>query len=160
MNSKSVYSHGKTLTTDGHALTAQLNEFLKTATQHAQRLRAEAEQLQKKDIEGLAVLSDRAGEQTRKVQEVLQLVQTKENVSDDAMRTIQGVVETAFDGMQKGFATWSESMQKSCHTMCADLHASSTSAFGEVSSRRLACRRFNIELLIGRESRQGGFVVL
>jgi kinesin family protein 11 len=52
-DSKAVLAHGKTISTETEALSAQLEDFAQTSTLHARKLRNEADQFRRKEFESL-----------------------------------------------------------------------------------------------------------
>jgi hypothetical protein len=132
-NTKTVQDGGKSLARHVQTLTSQLESFASTSNQHAQKLRTDTEHLQKTELAALSALNEHVNEQAERTQKSLGVICTNEEVADEAMRSIESVVSSAFDNIKKGFNAWAETLQKSSKAMCNDLQQSSQDGFASVS---------------------------
>ncbi|EIN07350.1 kinesin-domain-containing protein [Punctularia strigosozonata HHB-11173 SS5] len=127
-NAKVVLSHGRILAGDLSGLSSKLEEFFKTSTHHALQLRTEAEQYQHKEQQVLNQHCDKINEQLRKVQELLGVVQAKDQVVGEAVRTIQTTVDDTVEGLKTGFGSWADGLRKKCEAMCSDVEIADSAA--------------------------------
>ncbi|KII88479.1 hypothetical protein PLICRDRAFT_161615 [Plicaturopsis crispa FD-325 SS-3] len=131
-NSKAVLKHGKTIASEAHNLSTKLDEFIKTSTQNTLKLRAEAKQYQTKELQALANHSERIDQQLQRVQDALSVIQSKEDVSTEALASIQIIVKETHESFQSGFVAWSESLKATCAAMCKEVEASSMTGLSTV----------------------------
>ncbi|THH16360.1 hypothetical protein EW146_g4276 [Bondarzewia mesenterica] len=124
-NTKAVFSCSKTVTAETQNFSTQLDKFIKSSVQSAAQLRSEAEQHQTKELETLANHSDRISEQILRVQEVLQTIQAKDDVSSEAVSVIQSAVKEAHESIKTGFFSWSERFRVSNASICAQVEKAS-----------------------------------
>jgi kinesin family member 11 len=111
-----------------------LEDFFKTSTHHALQLRTEAEQYQHKEQQALNQLCDKINEQLRRVQELLGVVQAKDQVVGEAVRSIQLSVDETVEGLKSGFGAWADNLRQSCEAMCKDVETADSAAQVAVSS--------------------------
>jgi kinesin family protein 11 len=135
-NTDTVRTHGQALSRDVQALSSQLETFASSATQHAQKVKLEVEHLRRTELDALAALTEQVNEQANRTQEALGVVQAKEAIGDEAMRSIETVVTTALDHLKKGFAAWGEKMRQTSQAKCNSLQESSQSSFTSVGCSR------------------------
>ncbi|KAH9951942.1 P-loop containing nucleoside triphosphate hydrolase protein [Amylocystis lapponica] len=124
-NLRAVNAHSKTLTTEAQALTTKLDAFIKTSTQHLQKLRTETEQFQTKEHEVLSTFSERINEQIERVRASLQLIHAKDEISKDAMAVIQSAIEESQEGLKASFTSWTGELRQQCESTCKEAEASS-----------------------------------
>ncbi|KAI0636868.1 kinesin-domain-containing protein [Trametes polyzona] len=124
-NMKAVNAHSKTLTSETQTMSSKLDGFMKVASQHLTKVKAETEQLQAKEMEALSTISNRLKEQLEKVQESLQVIHSKEETAKDTIDTIRNTISEAQEHMRIGFTTYAEELRKHCETICQEAQASS-----------------------------------
>jgi kinesin family protein 11 len=125
--------HSKSITVEVKSLSAKLEEFIKASNQSTMKLRAEAKQYQTKELEILAGQSEQIDTQLQRVQDALQVIQTKDAISNEAVAVIQSAVKDAQESFKNGFATWSETLRKSCEVICNKLQTTGGNDLGTVS---------------------------
>lgn len=132
-NTKAVSMHSKSITANVKALSTKLGGFIKDSNQITTKLRAEAEQYQMKELEILAGQSERIDMQLQRVQDLLQVIQSKDAVSSEAVTVIQVAVKDAQENFKTGFATWSDTLKKSCEVVCKELQTTAVNDLGTVN---------------------------
>ena len=129
---ETVLSFGKSLTSETQRLSAELDVFIKNTTQGLAKLRSDEDQYQAKELENLAGLRGRVNDQIQRVQDVMALIQAKDEASAEALGSAQTAVKEAHDSIRSVFSTWSDKLEKSGHSLCVDLERSSTNGFQAV----------------------------
>lgn len=124
-NTKAVFSHSKTLSAEMQNFSSALEKFVHSASQSAATLRSDAEQHQTKELEALTNYSDRIGEQIRRVNETLQVIQAKDEASSEAVSVIESAINEAHQAIKTGFASWSETFRVSTFSMCTQIEKAS-----------------------------------
>lgn len=69
--------------------------------------------------------SERVAEQMQRVQEALQTIQAKDEISAEAINVVQSAVKEAHDSVRTGFTTWSEKFRLSNASLCAEVEKTS-----------------------------------
>ena len=128
-NSQAVITHSKSIISETNILSAKLNEFVKSVTQTALKLQAEATQYQTKELQTLITQSDRIEEQLKRFHEATQVMQEKDGVSDEVLGVIQSTLKDTCVRLKASSDAWGESLQKSCAAICKDVESSSVSGF-------------------------------
>src|SRR5882762_6846729 len=126
-NTKAVSTHSKIITAETTAILTKLEEFIKTSNQSTTKLRAEAKQYQTKELEILAGQSERIDAQLKRVQDTLQIIQSKDAISGEAASAIQTAVKEAQESFKTGFTTWAVTLSKSCEVICKELQTTAVS---------------------------------
>jgi len=67
------------------------------------------------------------------VKDALQIIQSKDTVSNEAITVIQTAVKDTQESFKNGFATWSETLKRSCEVICKQLQTTAVSDLGTVS---------------------------
>lgn len=129
---ETVLSFGKSLTSETQRLSAELDVFIKNTTQGLAKLRSDEDQYQAKELENLAGLRGRVNDQIQRVQDVMALIQAKDEASAEALGSAQTAVKEAHDSIRSVFSTWSDKLEKSGHSLRVDLERSSTNGFQAV----------------------------
>lgn len=127
-----VINFGKAITSESQKFSAELDVFIKNTTQGLAKLRSDEEQYQAKELENLAGLTGRVNDQIQRVQDVMALIQSKDEVSAEALDSAQTAVKDAHDSIRATFSSWSERLEKSGSSFRIDLEKSSTSDFQAV----------------------------
>lgn len=120
-NTKAVTGHTKNISADVKALSSKLEEFIKTSNHTTTRLRSESKQYQTTELETLASQSERIGTELHRVQEALQVIESQDTVSSEAIVEIQNAVKEAQASFQNGFTSWSGTLRTSCGSICQEL---------------------------------------
>ncbi|KAH7926333.1 kinesin-domain-containing protein [Leucogyrophana mollusca] len=131
-NVKAVSSHGKSITAEVQFLSTKIDEFIKTSGHSTQTLRAEAKQHQTKELEILASHSERIDLQLQRIQDSLKVINSKDDVSAEALGIMQKAVQDSQETLKSGFAAWSDSLRSSCQTLCKNLYSTNLSNFAAV----------------------------
>jgi kinesin family protein 11 len=105
---------------------------MKTTGHSTQTLRAEAKQFQAKELEILTSHSERIDQQLQHIQDSLRIINTKDDVSAEALTAMQNAVKESQETMKSSFSSWSDSLRSTCQMMCKDLYASNQSNFASV----------------------------
>jgi len=131
-NVETVLNFGKDITSEMQRFSAELDVFIKNATQGLAKLRYDEGQYQTKELENLAGLRSRVNDQILRVQDVMALIQAKDEVSSEALGSVQTAVKEAHDSIRSVFSSWSDKFEKSGHSARVDLERSSTDGFQAV----------------------------
>ena len=131
-NVEAVLSFGKDLTSETQKFSAELDVFIKNTTQGLAKLRNDEGQYQTKEVENLAGLRSRVNDQIQRVQDVMALIQAKDEVSAEALGNAQTAVKEAHDSIRSVFSSWSDRVEKSGLSFRVDLERSSTDGFQAV----------------------------
>ena len=129
---ETVLSFGKSLTSETQKFSAELDVFIKNTTQGLAKLRSDEDQYQAKELENLAGLKGRVNDQIQRVQDVMALIQAKDEASAEALGSAQTAVKEAHDSIRSVFSSWSDKLEKSGHSLRVDLERSSTNGFQAV----------------------------
>jgi kinesin family protein 11 len=131
-NVETVLNFGKNLTSETQRFSAELDVFIKNTTQGLAKLRSDEGQYQTKELENLAGLRSRVNNQIQRVQDVMVLIQAKDEVSAEALGSAQTAVKEAHDSIRSVFSSWSDRFEKSGLSFRVDLERSSTDGFQAV----------------------------
>jgi kinesin family protein 11 len=131
-NVETVLNFGKNLTSETQKFSAELDVFIKNTTQGLAKLRSDEGQYQTKELENLAGLRSRVNDQIQRVQDVMALIQAKDEVSAEALGSAQTAVKEAHDSIRSVFSSWSDRFEKSGHSFRVDLERSSIDGFQAV----------------------------
>lgn len=131
-NVETVLNFGKELTSETQRFSAELDVFTKNTTQGLAKLRYDEDQYQTKELENLAGLRSRVNDQIQRVQNVMALIQAKDEVSAEALGSAQTAVKEAHDSIRSVFSSWSDKFEKSGLSFRVDLERSSTDGFQAV----------------------------
>jgi kinesin family protein 11 len=129
---ETVLSSGKSLTSETQRLSAELDVFIKNTTQGLAKLRSDEDQYQAKELENLAGLRGRVNDQIQRVQDVMALIQAKDEASAEALGCAQTAVKEAHDSIRSVFSSWSDKLEKSGLSLRVDLERFSTNGFQAV----------------------------
>lgn len=127
-----MLNFGKVLTSETQRFSAELDVFIKNTTQGLTKLRSAEEQYQTKELENLAGLSGRINDQIQRVQDVMSLIQAKDELSAEALDSAQTAVKEAHNSIRTVFSSWSDKLEKSGLSLRADLERSSANGFQAV----------------------------
>ena len=131
-NVEMVLNFGKDLTSETQRFSAELDVFIKNTTQGLTKLRSDENQYQAKELENLIGLKGRVNDQIQRVQDVMALIQAKDEVSAEALGSAQTAVKEAHDSIRSVFSSWSDRFEKSGLSFRDDLERSSTNGFQAV----------------------------
>jgi kinesin family protein 11 len=131
-NVETVLNFGKVLTSETQSFSAELDVFIKNTTQGLAKLRSDEDQYQAKELENLAGLRGRVNDQIQRVQDVMALIQAKDEMSAEALGSAQAAVKEAHDSIRSVFSSWSDNLEKSGLSFRVDLERSSTNGFQAV----------------------------
>lgn len=113
-------------------MSVKVDGFMKAASQHLSKVKAETEQFQTKELEALATVSSRLKEQLEKVQEALKLIHAKEETAKETVETIRVTITEAQTNMKTGFSAYSEELRKHCESICKEAESSSLASCAAV----------------------------
>ena len=131
-NVETVLNFGKDLTSETQRFSAELDVFIKNTTQGLAKLRSDEDQYQAKELENLAGLRGRVNDQIQRVQDVMTLIQAKDEMSAEALGSAQTAVKEAHDSIRSVFSSWSDKLEKSGLSLRVDLERTSTNGFQAV----------------------------
>lgn len=131
-NVETVLNFGKDLRSETQRFSAELDVFVKNTTQGLAKLRYDESQYQTKELENLAGLRSRVNDQIQRVQDVMALIQVKDEVSTEALGSAQTAVKEAHDSIRSVFFSWSDKFEKSGLSYRVNLERSSTDGFQAV----------------------------
>jgi kinesin family member 11 len=131
-NVETVLNYGKDLTSETQRFSAELDVFIKNTTQGLAKLRSDEDQYQAKELENLAGLRGRVNDQIQRVQDVMTLIQAKDEMSAEALGNAQTAVKEAHDSIRSVFSSWSDKLEKSGLSLRVDLERTSTNGFQAV----------------------------
>lgn len=131
-NVETVLNFGKELTSETQRFSAELDVFIKNTTQGLAKLRYDEDQYQTRELENLAGLRSRVNHQIQRVQDVMALIQAKDEVSAEALGSAQTAVKEAHDSIRSTFSSWSDRFEKSGLSFRVDLERSTTDGFQAV----------------------------
>lgn len=131
-NVETVLNFGKDLTSETQRFSAELDVFIKNTTQGLAKLRSDEDQYQAKELENLAGLRGRVNDQIQRVQDVMTLIQAKDEMSAEALGNAQTAVKEAHDSIRSVFSSWSDKLEKSGLSLRVDLERTSTNGFQAV----------------------------
>jgi kinesin family protein 11 len=129
---ETVLNFGKDLTSETQRFSAELDVFIKNTTQGLAKLRSDEDQYQAKELENLAGLRGRVNDQIQRVQDVMTLIQAKDEMSAEALGSAQTAVKEAHDSIRSVFSSWSDKLEKSGLSLRVDLERTSTNGFQAV----------------------------
>lgn len=147
-----MLNFGKVLTSETQRFSAELDVFIKNSTQGLTKLRSDEEQYQAKELENLAGLSGRINDQIRRVQDVMSLIQAKDELSAEALDSAQTAVKEAHDSIRTVFSSWSDRLENSGLSLRADLEKSSLNGFQAVRILSTVFRNTWNDINSGRKS--------
>ncbi|CAL1704444.1 unnamed protein product [Somion occarium] len=133
-NSKAVSTHSQTISSTARTASTQLDDFVKISKQHVQQLKSEAEQHKTKELETLANVSARINEQIEKIRDALKIIHSKDQVSDEALSSIQSTVQETQDGIKSSFTTWAEDLRQHTETTCKTAEESNAACVATVET--------------------------
>ncbi|KAF8559590.1 kinesin-domain-containing protein [Imleria badia] len=137
-NIKAVSSHGKSITNEVAALSAKLDEFMKTAGHSTENLRSEAKVHYNKEHEIMTAHSERIDQQLKRIQDSLRVIDAKDDASAEAMGIIQSAVRESQDTIKGSFAAWSDSLRRSSQALCTELYTVNQSNFTALEGALIA----------------------
>jgi kinesin family member 11 len=146
---ETVLNFGKALTSETQRFSAELDVFIKNITQGLAKLRSDEDQYQVKELENLASLKGRVNDQIQRVQDVMALIQAKDEVSAEALGSAQTAVKEAHDSIRAVFSSWSDKLEKSSLSFRSDLEKSSTSGFQAVRYKICSLRSMYDDVVTG-----------
>lgn len=120
------------MTNEVVALSAKLNDFIKTAGHSTESLRTEAKAYHNKEHEITTAHSERIDQQLQRIQDSLRVINAKDDASAEAIGIMQSVVRESQDTIKSSFAAWSDSLRKSSQTLCHGLYSMNQSNFAAV----------------------------
>jgi kinesin family protein 11 len=119
------------------------------------KLRAEAKQYQTEELEILASQSERIDVQLQNVQDALQVIQSKDSVSSEAIAAIQTAVTETQESFKNGYIVWSETLNQSCGVICKELQTNGISGLTTVSLSRYNTDVKRLIFVAGAKCTQG-----
>lgn len=114
------------------ALSAKLDEFIKTADHSTQNLRAEAKIYHTKELEILTSHSERIDQELQRVQNSLRIINAKDDVSAEALGILHNAVKDSQEALKSSFTAWSDSLRTSSQTLSEQLYAANQGNFTAV----------------------------
>ncbi len=151
-NVETVLNSGRVLTSETQRFSAELDVFIKNTTQGLGKLRSNEDQYQSKELENLASLTSRVNDQIQRVQDVMSIIQAKDELSAEALDSAQTAVKEAHDSIRAVFSSWSDRLEKSGLSFRADLEKSSANGFQAVRIVSTTFRNTYDNMNSGRKS--------
>lgn len=133
-NIRAVSHHGKSISAEVQALSAKLDEFIKTADHSTQNLRAEAKIYHTKELEILTSHSERIDQELQRVQNSLRIINAKDDVSAEALGILHNAVKDSQEALKSSFTAWSDSLRTSSQTLSEQLYAANQGNFTAVET--------------------------
>ncbi|KAG1853753.1 P-loop containing nucleoside triphosphate hydrolase protein [Suillus subalutaceus] len=133
-NLKAVSSHGRSISSEVQSLSTKLEDFMKTASHSTQTLRAEAKQFQTKEFEILTSHSERIDQQLQRIQDSLRIINAKDDVSAEAIATMQNAVKESQETMKSSFSAWSDSLRTTSQMMYNEVYIANQSNFASLEN--------------------------
>ena len=124
--------HGKSITNELAALSAKLDEFVKTAGHSTENLRAEAKAYHAKEHEIMTAHSERIEQQLQRIQDSLRVINAKDDASAEAIGIMQSAVRESQDTIRSSFTAWSDGLRRSSQALCTELYSMNQSNFAAV----------------------------
>jgi kinesin family member 11 len=128
-----VLSQSKSISNETNKFSAEIDGFVKSATQSVIKLRSEAEQHQTREVETLTAHSNRINEQIQRMQEAVQTIQAKDEASSEAIASAQLAIKEVLEGIRSDFASWSEKFKLSSSSMYTEIERASLTGYQTVS---------------------------
>ncbi|KAG1827268.1 P-loop containing nucleoside triphosphate hydrolase protein [Suillus subaureus] len=133
-NIKAVSSHGRSISSEVQSLSTKLEDFMKTASHSTQTLRAETKQFQTKEFEILTSHSERIDQQLQRIQDSLRIINAKDDVSAEAITTMQNSVKESQETMKSSFSAWSDSLRTTSQMMYNEVYTANQSNFASLEN--------------------------
>jgi kinesin family protein 11 len=114
------------------ALSRKLEEFLKASSHSTTKLRTEAKQFEAKEIEALTGHSERVDQQLKCIHSALAVVHAKDTAEAEALAVVQTTLKEMHEAFRVGFASWSNTLKRSCETTCMEINEAGLEAFTTV----------------------------
>jgi hypothetical protein len=124
-----VYAHSKVINAEVTALSGALDTLLASSTQHAQKLKLEAEHLHKTEVGALQALAERMGEQLRTAQDAFAKANAREASADEASAAVHDAMQRALAQMSEGAQAWANGVRERWEGVWVDLETEASSAF-------------------------------
>ncbi|KAI0093923.1 P-loop containing nucleoside triphosphate hydrolase protein [Irpex rosettiformis] len=131
-NVQAVTAHTRKITTESREFSTKVEDFVKGTRQHVTNIRAEAEQYHAKELETLAGVSAKINQQVEKVQEILKVIRSKEEASDEAMSNLETTLNGTQDGIKAAFDLWAVDVRRHCEVTCKEVEASAVASCSTV----------------------------
>ncbi|KAJ7856859.1 P-loop containing nucleoside triphosphate hydrolase protein [Mycena olivaceomarginata] len=131
-NSQAVLTHGKAMSAATIALSRKLEEFLKASSHSTTKLRTGAKQFEAKEIEALTGHSERVDQQLKCIHSALAVVHAKDTAEAEALAVVQTTLKEMHEAFRVGFASWSNTLKRSCETTYMEINEAGLEAFTTV----------------------------
>ncbi|KAJ4469403.1 kinesin [Lentinula edodes] len=125
-NSEAVSNLTQALFTASKSLTSSLDGFVGSSGQITAQLRETTESFKIKEMKTLESYSKRITEQLQYVKSTIQTIRAHDGAEDEAIASLETILNDTYETFNTGFALRSESLQKTCQQTHEELdHASS-----------------------------------
>ncbi|KAJ3883487.1 kinesin 2 [Lentinula edodes] len=125
-NSKAVSNLTQALFTAAESLTSSLDGFVGSSGQITAQLRETTESFKIKEMKTLEYHSKRITEQLQYIKSNIQTIRAHDGAEDEAIASLEMMLNDTYETFNTGFASWSESLRKTCQQTHEELdHASS-----------------------------------
>ncbi|KAJ7920103.1 P-loop containing nucleoside triphosphate hydrolase protein [Mycena leptocephala] len=128
-NSQAALTHGNAMSAATIALSRKLEEFLKASSHSTTKLRTEAKQFEAKELEALTGHSERVDQQLKCIHSALAVVHAKDTAEAEALAVVQTTLKETREAFRVGFASWSNTLKRSCETTCMEINDAGLEAF-------------------------------
>lgn len=120
------------MTNELAALSAKLDDFMKTASHSTENLRTEAKVYYTKEHEIMTAHSERIDQQLQRIQDSLRIINAKDDASTEAIGIMQSALRESQDTIKSSFAAWSDGLRRSSQVLCSELYSTNQSNFTAV----------------------------
>ncbi|KAM6500504.1 kinesin 2 [Amanita muscaria] len=111
-NSEAMATHGRTISTSTDSLMQRLDAFIKSATQHTNRIHNEAKQFEAKQIDCLTTRSKRIEDHLQRVTETIAIIQSKDSAESALLQTMQRTIQEAVASLRAESVSWTEKWEE------------------------------------------------
>lgn len=132
-NVQAVTAHTRKITTSSREFSTKMEDFVKGTKQHVTNIQTEAGQYHAKELENLTGISAKINQQIEKVQEILKVIRTKEDASDEAVDNLETTLTSTQDAIKTSFDSWAGDIRRHYETTCKEAEASITTSYSTVS---------------------------
>ena len=132
--SKAIAGQNKLLDADSRSVLAALNDFVMVSRTSVERTLRLTNDLQKTQSEVLSKYHSSLVDDMKRIENGLQMIQSKEDLSERNLATITATVKDVQDTIANKLAAWTSDMQKTIMSLCSDIDETSIQSIAVVST--------------------------
>lgn len=132
--SKAIAGQNKLLDADSRSVLAALNDFVMVSRTSVERTLRLTNDLQKTQSEVLSKYHSSLVDDMKRIENGLQMIQSKEDLSERNLATITATVKDVQDTIANKLAAWTSDMQKTIMSLCNDIDETSIHSIAVVST--------------------------